>query len=73
MWSMLARTLAVFVPWGVLLAVALLVGLPQGPAELVAAIGAGLTLLARGVLGKAPAPAQEASTSPVRPRRRASV
>lgn len=54
MWSLLARTLLVFVAWGALLAVALAAGLPQPATELAATAGAGLTLVVRGVLSRTP-------------------
>lgn len=54
MWSLLARTLFVFVAWGALLAVGLAAGLPQPATELAATAGAGLTMIARGVLSRTP-------------------
>lgn len=73
MWSILARTLLVFVFWGALFALALAAGAPQRVAELGCAVGAALTLIARAALTRTPERADLGETSRTSARRRASV
>lgn len=72
MWSLLARTLLVFMAWGALLAVGLAAGLPQPATELAATAGAGLTMVIRGVLSRTPGRAG-VETAPGHAARRASL
>ena len=71
MWSILARLMAVFVPWALLLAIAVVLGAPARIAELAACAGAGLTLIARAWLGR-PRPLLDAPPHSEPERRRAS-
>lgn len=65
MWGTVGRILVVFATWGALLSVALTLGAPARAAEIAAAIGAGLTLVAWGLALRSARRADERMHPPV--------